>query len=477
MASPPRSSSDLDHANLPTRSKNTSSIPNNADKSLLQPPTLTGASGLQPTLPTERPHTPPVTPTEPQRDDTRQTYFPSPSASGPHRPSLTVQTSGHCLKTTGIEIRRDDSSAGTHNDAGPNLEVFPFPHWISDYTLGEGKRRKLLGSGLWSDVYLATPAETATSSLPSQAQGVKTGIDTPPYTPVHSRGSSWTNYPANYSAPPAYAVKMPANSTAKEVLVQEARTLTQLSVSPKMSKYIVRFYGLDGRNDSLIMKAMDTTLEGWVKKHLNVLDEDARAKELSATFETLAGNLLDGLLWLGDKKCIHADIKPANILVTTSGQAKPQAVYSDFSSAVLEQDNEPERKEEASTKASAPQAPLGGGTWDFLDPVLLSTSQAGPPAPSPSTDLWALAVTLLYVIIGSSPFHCGGRNYGAGLIRRREFVKQGIPLECASSGDDGVRNWERLQRLGRELGWDVHGWLGRVFRRDPKRCMIEACAM
>lgn len=104
-------------------------------------------------------------------------------------------------------------------------------------------------------------------------------------------------------------------------------------------------------------------------------------------------------------------------------------------------------------------SPLGGGTWDFLDPSLLSSSS--PAELSPATDLWALAITLLVVVLGKSPFEA----FSANKYQRREMVKSGKPLQCVGFGDEGVENLGRVRALSGVLGWDVWGWFESVLGR------------
>jgi serine/threonine protein kinase len=155
------------------------------------------------------------------------------------------------------------------------------------------------------------------------------------------------------------------------------------------------------------------------------------------------------------KGCTHADIKPANILTSSSSASAPPApktVYSDFSSSTLQT---------LSTEASP--SPLGAGTWDYLDPSLLSS--ATPATPSAATDLWSLAITLLYLIVGASPFDALKSN----TFQQREMIKQGAPLACVAYGDEGIKNMRRLRALEGALGFSLVDWLGRVFVKDVKK--------
>lgn len=215
---------------------------------------------------------------------------------------------------------------------------------------------------------------------------------------------------------------------------------------------MVSFFGQDTRDSSLILEAMDMTLEDWISTDLNsILDPASRANKLAAIFPKLALSLIDSMTWLHDKECIHADVKPSNILVSLSPF---HAVFSDFSSSIL-----------PSSDAQSTPGPMGAGTWDFLDPSLLSS--LNPATPCAATDLWSLAITLLYIILGASPFETFRHNK----FQFREMVKSGSPLQCI--GYDTVA-LGRLKDLSRVLGWDVGKWFGMVLvKKKENRVEVE----
>ncbi|OJD34796.1 protein kinase domain-containing protein [Diplodia corticola] len=75
----------------------------------------------------------------------------------------------------------------------------------------------------------------------------------------------------------------------------------------------------------------------------------------------------------------------------------------------------------ATAPATAPPAHLAGGTWDFLAPELCSRP-ALLSSPSPASDVYALGVSLVCVVLGESPFEA----LAAGNpFRKREMVKCG----------------------------------------------------
>ncbi|KNG51667.1 serine threonine protein kinase [Stemphylium lycopersici] len=331
-----------------------------------------------------------------------------------------------------------------------STELITFPHHLTDYQIlvDDQGRNRAIGEGAWSNVYLASPCPPTSITSRSPPQTACGPEMTPPLTPVRTLDAGLIKLPVT---PNLYAVKAPAMTSAKKVLNAEARILSYLSRFHSAETHIVSFYGLDTRTDSLLLRAMDSTLEGWMEKHLNALSEASRAEKLVAIFPGLALSLIDSLMWMQEKSCTHADIKPSNILVSTLSEAGeddvPVPVYSDFSSSLLTL---------PSTTIESSASPLGAGTWDYLDPTLLSSSNTAPP--SAASDLWSLAITLLGLVLGASPYDAFRHNK----FQQREMIKSGCPLQCMAYGDQGIRNMQRVKALERGLGFDIMGWFGKV---------------
>jgi serine/threonine protein kinase len=255
-----------------------------------------------------------------------------------------------------------------------------------------------------------------------------------------------------------YAIKVPGSTSAKKVLDAEARILSYLSRFPNADRHIVPFFGQDVRTGALVLKALDSTLDDWIEKSLNSLDEPARAAKLAAMFPTIAMSLIDSLMWMQEKDCIHADIKPSNILVS-SAASQLDLVYSDFSSTILT----------TVTDDIVTPPPMGAGTWEFLDPSLLSSFN--PATPSAATDLWSLGITLLFLILGTSPYDA----FKGNKFQQREMIKSGSPLQCLGYDDQGIVNTRRLKQLSKTLGWDVSKWFGKVLvKSKEKRVSVAA---
>lgn len=334
-----------------------------------------------------------------------------------------------------------------------STDLIDFPHHEIDYvyrTDSEG-RKKPVGEGLWSDVFLAKPKFPGPTSPSLDTSAL--GSSSPLLTPTHSRESRLSFGSSTIASFP-YAVKVPASTSAKKVLLAEARILSYLSRFPDADTHVVPFYGFDSRKGSLVLKAMEGTLESWIQKELNHLDELSRARKLAAIFPSISLSLIRSLQWLHSKGCIHADVKPSNALISDFSTEVPSLVFSDFSSTILTKPG---------AKIDAEASPAGAGTWDYLDPQLLTSTSNAPP--SATSDLWSLAITLLFLVLGSSPYDCFKHNS----YQQREMIRHGIAIHCLAHDAAGIRNMKRISALSADLGFDVLKWFGKVLVKDPSK--------
>lgn len=294
--------------------------------------------------------------------------------------------------------------ASPTTDEDDQMDLDEEPHGVTSYDFSridcEMDRAKAIGTGLWSQVYWAQPIVRS----PTFARMPLT----PPTTPQKR------------TAPPCslFAVKSPARKDAVDVFHHEARMLTAIQRSGDAHRYIVPFYGLDPRNSSLIFEAvLGGSLENQVAR-LKVMTELSRHLQLRSLFANLAMDLISGLNFIHSAGMVHADIKPANILLDISEQydlPRPvlRARFIDFSAAFI-----PDR-------SSGNNA---GGTWDYMAPEQLRI-QKDLNIPTFASDVWSLGITLLYTIVGDSPYTaaCGRSN----LFMLREAIKAGDPLGFA----------------------------------------------
>ncbi|OAA31975.1 Protein kinase-like domain protein [Moelleriella libera RCEF 2490] len=133
---------------------------------------------------------------------------------------------------------------------------------------------------------------------------------------------------------------------------------------------IVRYYGGDARYLSLYMEHIDapdlTAVDRWRSRRTERFM--GTRKDAWRILRDIAG----ALSYIHGRQLVHNDIKPGNILYST----ERGAVLCDFG---------------LSTKAANP--PSGGGTPYYVPPEFIGTKSRGPPS-----DVWALGITMLYVL-------------------------------------------------------------------------------
>lgn len=140
---------------------------------------------------------------------------------------------------------------------------------------------------------------------------------------------------------------------------------------------IVKYYGGDARFLSLYMEHVDaqdlTAMPEWRgdPRHVGAAEVDwfqgGRADGLR-----ILCDIAEALAYLHGRHLVHNDIKPANVLYSTARGA----VLCDFG---------------LSTPAANP--PSGGGTPYYVPPEFIGQNLRGP-----ASDVWALGVTMLYVL-------------------------------------------------------------------------------
>ncbi|KAM0718551.1 hypothetical protein Q7P37_005621 [Cladosporium fusiforme] len=295
------------------------------------------------------------------------------------------------------------SQAVRETDEEPVREILEYDFSRLDYELD---RAKLLGSGLWSDVFLAEPTR------PQPSQPSPTMLMTPPVTPQKLSQSSRSSL---------YAIKLPNRPDAPEVFHQEAKILTHIHRLSPSESYVVPFHGIDPRNSALVFTALTSGSLQDLSSRLSHMTEVTRHQELVANFPSLAHDLISGLNFLHTTAgVIHADIKPANILLSPSHShpTKLIARYADFSASFM-----------ATSPESASKSAAGGGTWTYLAPEQLRLSTpTDPNLPTLASDVWSLGLTLLSLIILGSPYNAA---CGDNMFRLREAIKAGDPLGFA----------------------------------------------
>ncbi len=314
-------------------------------------------------------------------------------------PATPLKGEANCTSAPASALRR------TSKD-----EPLAFDFSTIDYELD---RTRAIGNGLWSSVYLAQPIVK-----PSKQR--RKSPPTPPSTPQRTMNL----LPCSVSA-----VKVPSRPDAKDIFRAEARIITTLQQHSMAEQYLVPFHGFDTRINSLVFEGiLGGSLEGLTRR-LKVMTELERHLELRLLFPKIAFDLISGLRFIHAGDVVHADIKPANVLLDISSSTEHnrslvvRARYIDFS---------------ASFHPNQPSKTSGGGTWDYMAP-----EQLRPPFPVPTfaSDVWSLGITLLFVIAGESPYVAA---CGDNVFMLREAIKQADPLGFA--GQQGVGR-KRIQAV------------------------------
>jgi serine/threonine protein kinase/tetratricopeptide (TPR) repeat protein len=104
--------------------------------------------------------------------------------------------------------------------------------------------------------------------------------------------------------------------------------------------------------------------------------------------------IASGLAHAHERGVLHGDLKPQNIVVTPSGDAK----ILDFG---LARQNDPAEFDKQTLETVSADSEAGlGGTIPYMAPEQIEGKEA-----SPRTDIWSLGVVLYEMVTGTRPFH------------------------------------------------------------------------
>ena len=318
-----------------------------------------------------------------------------------------------------------------------------------------------LGYGVWSTVYSASEIPEPGAFPPS-----------PPTSPLNgAKPSPNTNQKV-------LAIKKPSRRDAYPVLESEARILTYLhSHPPDSTDHIVPFRGWEPATHSIILTAIPLSLETHAQtlKKTTPLTTKTMFDPILGfpTWNHLATSLVAGLSFLHSHRCVHGDIKPANILLlrpSTSpnddeGIQTLTPLFCDFSSSHILPD--PESNPDSGSQSSSSPPLISAVTPEYTAPELLSAlARSNEPIATYASDVFSLAVTLLFAALGESPYACCRME-----MQRLGAAREGSPLEFARRGESAgrVRGVERWVKGGlrREVEgrWKAEEWkdvLGKV---------------
>ncbi|KAF4550528.1 Protein kinase domain-containing protein 26 [Elsinoe fawcettii] len=337
--------------------------------------------------------------------------------------------------------RSPSNSFSQHGPRTPVLKAVPDDICID---ISEGE---LLGTGLWSNVYKVTAPTILSATL------TPGDLLTPPTTPQKSTTTS------------VYAVKSASRPDAKEVFAEEARLLTHLSTSPASAQYIIPFHGLANSSSSLIFHCASTDLQTYAST--------TPLSTLLTTLPSIFTNLISGLAHMHSLSLIHADIKPANILLDLRGSLPPLARFADFSASFISSIpadtpisdpalpaspavSAPPSRNNSQRKPGQSSLGAGGGTWGFMAPEQLSANPSIN-EPSYASDVYSLGITLLTTLMGGeSPYR---EMEGQNVFLYREAIKMGDALGFVKR-DAGLRRR-----------------LGEIEAEERGKRMVEGCKL
>lgn len=222
-----------------------------------------------------------------------------------------------------------------------------------------------------------------------------------------------------------------------------------------MREHVVEFFGSETQNRALVMENSPVTMEDFATSIQmgQMFDETSHVMR---NIQEMSRHLIKGLEYLHSEKIIHGDIKPSNILLRQKRRSRDsgigglekqpisnrnqsselvagrntmnfdlQPIYCDFSASRFDH---PE---------SIPNE--SAGTYDFMAPELFSRSKPGNYTTFAS-DVYALGITLLYTILGKSPYE-GAQN----VFMQRAMAMAGTPLDFISMDNESVLRWEKAK--------------------------------
>ena len=282
-----------------------------------------------------------------------------------------------------------------------------------------------IGRGAWSTVSAACD------------KSPRAAISQQPLTPPASPASA-------VKAISCYAVKVPLHSLAYPVIRNEALILSQLTRCPQSASHVVPFHGFNPATNAIVLSRCSETLSNFASNALRVERSSPIVRPSPdpviglQCWLDIAIQLARGLSWMHELGVVHGDVKASNILLvrSTTGldlqleQAPLKALYCDFSSARLIS-NPPDSASSA--------LPTDAITTSYASPELLkaysrsyssSPDSSDPAVATETSDIWALAVTLVVAAVGEDPYVHAGHE-----MRKLAMAKEGLVLDGVGMGD------------------------------------------
>ncbi|EGE05288.1 serine/threonine protein kinase [Trichophyton equinum CBS 127.97] len=333
------------------------------------------------------------------------------------------------------------------------------------YRYGQDGSRIEYGRGAWSNVYSAISTDHAASLATSPPQTPTRGssASSPMLGPRNSHTSTSSSSSSSGSThTTVYAVKVASGRLAYDAVSAEADILTFLHRIPGSTAHVVPFHGYIASEHAIVMTAIPLSFASYIK---------TRAKDAAAVFNTrtmfkpvlgmatwlsFADKLVEGLRWMHEAGVVHGDIKPQNILLrrrvpsisSSNNSGGPTTattlnslgtiddtaansfdlLFIDFTSSLYSHGSSVALNSTASSRLAT--------SLPFTAPELLSISaMTVPPTPAPSSDIFALALTLVAAAIGYGEVYPGlERHRALALARDGHHV-----IDYVRAGEQGTR--------------------------------------
>ena len=321
-------------------------------------------------------------------------------------------TSPSPITTTGRPAKERLNGLGLPGQFGQGFDV-----WDS-----EARKRR---SGAWT-------WHSRTTSRSSTPTNNELRVD---YSSFLGRGLTSVVYTATLPTSETVAAKVPFNEQSRRILEREAGVLTYLHSIPHSSQYIIPFYGKYSFDDTfaLCLEICPQTMQEYISAQSG---SPAPVVTLEI-WKSWLSTLLSAVDFLHDSGVLHNDIKPHNILLTSS----LHPYLSDFavSTSLYPLD-----------LPSSPDMHILG-TTAFTAPELLSAEDV---PTTPESDIYSLGITMFVAATGMEPFGWTRSITQKIMLKKRGDIFAGTDVRMSSRiieiikgmcAVDHTRRWHSTQ--------------------------------
>src|SRR5208282_800354 len=233
------------------------------------------------------------------------------------------------------------------------------------------------------------------------------------YSSFLGRGLTSVVYTATLPTSETVAAKVPFNEQARRILEREARVLTYLHSIPHSSQYIIPFYGKYSFDDTfaLCLEICPQTMQEYITSQSG---SPAPVVTLEI-WKSWLSTLLSAVDFIHDSGILHNDIKPHNILLTSS----LHPYLSDFavSTSIYPLD-----------LPSPPDLHILGTTV-FTAPELLSAEDV---PTTPESDIYSLGITMFVAATGIEPFGWTRSSTQKIMLKKRGDIFAGTDVRMST---------------------------------------------